>query len=367
MITNYDIICDREVFISMKKWQIILLIIISCYISYYSVFALLSLTSLDEQIITNISLVFWILPVPVYFFVIKRIIKKENDEVSKISLKIQKIVNLNESFNFKEITKVKRNITEREYSRKSLDRVTASSIIKYHIENNLNSLRSDIENALYNIDMLDNYINEVEKIINCESPNESQYSLKKFQKIENRVINNIIHKKEDFLIDLNLEVYYQSYGGRVNVSKHFHLTFNDLVNIYKEWQNGNKFAETKKQERRIMNDDIRYNVLKRDNYTCQICGVTAKDGAKLHVDHIIPVSEGGKTVMSNLQTLCDRCNLGKSNKTEEDFEKGMICPKCGGKLVKRKGKYGTFIGCANYPKCHYIKQTKKNYPTSKRT
>ena len=31
-----------------------------------------------------------------------------------------------------------------------------------------------------------------------------------------------------------------------------------------------------------------------------------------------------------------------------------ICPKCGGNLVLRHGKYGSFYGCSNYPKCHYI-------------
>jgi len=31
-----------------------------------------------------------------------------------------------------------------------------------------------------------------------------------------------------------------------------------------------------------------------------------------------------------------------------------ICPKCGGTLVLRHGKYGSFYGCSNYPKCHYI-------------
>ena len=63
-----------------------------------------------------------------------------------------------------------------------------------------------------------------------------------------------------------------------------------------------------------MTDSLRYDVLKRDGFKCQICGASAQDGATLHVDHIIPVSKGGKTEMSNLQTLCDRCNLGKSNK-----------------------------------------------------
>lgn len=31
----------------------------------------------------------------------------------------------------------------------------------------------------------------------------------------------------------------------------------------------------------------------------------------------------------------------------------MICPKCGGKLIERTGKYGKFIGCSNYPKCKF--------------
>ncbi len=33
-----------------------------------------------------------------------------------------------------------------------------------------------------------------------------------------------------------------------------------------------------------------------------------------------------------------------------------ICPKCGGKLVKRNGKYSKFIGCSNYPKCKYARK-----------
>ena len=32
-----------------------------------------------------------------------------------------------------------------------------------------------------------------------------------------------------------------------------------------------------------------------------------------------------------------------------------ICPRCGGKLVLRCGKYGQFYGCANYPKCKFSK------------
>ena len=46
------------------------------------------------------------------------------------------------------------------------------------------------------------------------------------------------------------------------------------------------------------------------------------------------------------------------NKITEDNNKvdNMICPKCGGDLVVRNGKYGSFIGCSNYPKCKFIKK-----------
>ena len=69
-----------------------------------------------------------------------------------------------------------------------------------------------------------------------------------------------------------------------------------------------------RQQRALMSDSLRYDILKRDGYRCRICGATQADGVKLHVDHIIPVSKGGRTEPSNLQTLCERCNLGKSNK-----------------------------------------------------
>ena len=47
----------------------------------------------------------------------------------------------------------------------------------------------------------------------------------------------------------------------------------------------------------------------------------------------------------------------KSQKVVEDT--GEKCPQCGSRLVKRKGRYGDFVGCENYPKCKYIKPIKR--------
>lgn len=60
---------------------------------------------------------------------------------------------------------------------------------------------------------------------------------------------------------------------------------------------------------------LRWRVLQRDRFTCCACGASPalSPGVELHVDHIIPWSKGGETVLENLQTLCSVCNLGKSN------------------------------------------------------
>ena len=72
----------------------------------------------------------------------------------------------------------------------------------------------------------------------------------------------------------------------------------------------------KKTKRRNISGNVRQDVFMRDKYTCQICGATVKDGAKLEIDHIIPVSKGGSNKEDNLQTLCRRCNREKRNRTD---------------------------------------------------
>lgn len=56
----------------------------------------------------------------------------------------------------------------------------------------------------------------------------------------------------------------------------------------------------------------RFEVFKRDCFTCQYCGRTPP-AVILHCDHIIPVSDSGGDEETNLLTSCQDCNLGKSN------------------------------------------------------
>ena len=63
-----------------------------------------------------------------------------------------------------------------------------------------------------------------------------------------------------------------------------------------------------RNQRKLMTKQLREQIARRDNYTCQMCGKYMPDGVGLHIDHIIPVAKGGKTVPSNLQVLCSKCN-----------------------------------------------------------
>lgn len=66
---------------------------------------------------------------------------------------------------------------------------------------------------------------------------------------------------------------------------------------------------------------LRWQVFQRDDWRCVSCGKTVDEGARLEVDHIIPRSKGGKDELSNFQTLCRECNIGKSNRNQVDLRK----------------------------------------------
>lgn len=68
---------------------------------------------------------------------------------------------------------------------------------------------------------------------------------------------------------------------------------------------------------------IRFEVFKRDKFTCQYCGAAAPK-VILEVDHIKPVSKGGGNDLMNLVTACRDCNRGKTNRDLDDNSVVMV-------------------------------------------
>jgi 5-methylcytosine-specific restriction endonuclease McrA len=70
---------------------------------------------------------------------------------------------------------------------------------------------------------------------------------------------------------------------------------------------------------------VRFAFLKGKARTCQCCGATAADGAKIVVDHIRPIRKFWHLRLDpNLQILCDGCNRGKGSREETDFRDSEI-------------------------------------------
>lgn len=93
----------------------------------------------------------------------------------------------------------------------------------------------------------------------------------------------------------------------------------------------------KRNKRNNVTKAERYNILKKQKWCCAMCGVSLKfdKNSKFgietsHIDHIHPVSKSSSYngyihELKNLQGLCERCNLIKSDKLAK-------CPICGTRL-----------------------------------
>lgn len=66
-------------------------------------------------------------------------------------------------------------------------------------------------------------------------------------------------------------------------------------------------------QRKSLSKGLRFDVFRRDGFTCQYCGRQPPD-VVLEVDHILPVAEGGTNDILNLTTACQDCNRGKGKK-----------------------------------------------------
>lgn len=125
------------------------------------------------------------------------------------------------------------------------------------------------------------------------------------------ILHPILFPKVVFVLQI---ASYQGYGVTSYDEEKYTYSYEEWVSLLskaKERIGKKSFIE---EERRKMSDSLRFRVLERDGFRCKICGCGRSDGVKLEVDHIMPISKGGKTELNNLQTLCERCNRGKSNK-----------------------------------------------------
>lgn len=64
--------------------------------------------------------------------------------------------------------------------------------------------------------------------------------------------------------------------------------------------------------------NLRRRVIERDGYYCVYCDEDLTNN-EIHLDHVIPESQGGTTTYNNLQVTCRKCNLAKGILSESEF------------------------------------------------
>ena len=130
--------------------------------------------------------------------------------------------------------------------------------------------------------------------------------IKKSNKVE-ELYNAILLNCSNYFTTCKLQ---QIKDNHFDIKSEYSRLFHEYEFNYKKVDRSDVIAE------RYISSKLRETILNRDGYTCCKCslGIPEISKTSLHIDHIIPVSRGGKSTLDNLQTLCANCNMDKSNK-----------------------------------------------------
>lgn len=158
--------------------------------------------------------------------------------------------------------------------------------------------------------IIDNYKNEYRQYIGdvpgyvLENDEAGFYSRLGFAYIDERVLT------------VEYRFSYTSNGGFAQRYFTVPMTEDTIVKLIEILENKLTSKEFAKEQRLLMTKKLRDSIKTRDNYTCCLCGnsIYKEPNLLLEIDHIKPVSKGGMTEESNLQTLCWKCNRSKGDK-----------------------------------------------------
>lgn len=142
----------------------------------------------------------------------------------------------------------------------------------------------------------------------------------KLIKTEKKICNKTaLSPSLDYSVKVTL--YCSKINGRKYEGKSQIFSSNDILFIISKgiddkigqfYKNKDVWDSICRVERGKVSNAMRFSIYKRDGYRCRMCGISDRF-ANLEVDHIIPISKGGKSTYDNLQTLCHRCNVQKGD------------------------------------------------------
>ncbi len=243
----------------------------------------------------------------------RRIKEKRTSYVKETSLRYARILELNRTSSFHDIDP---KITFRKYcgSKREFDRLDKRDYLRECIGSCALVYQELLRDVSDNIRRYREYLDHYSEILATTPYDEKLYTENKYYRSMEQELCENEKLKPVTKLDVWVEKSYISPQGRNRYKDSSHYDAHDINLCLQEIRTRRAVSETAKYQRSLMTDSLRYDVMKRDGFRCVLCGASSKDGVRLHVDHIKPISKGGKTEMSNLRTLCERCNMGKRDK-----------------------------------------------------
>lgn len=241
------------------------------------------------------------------------------DLVANTSARYQQLLRINERYAFSELEE-NYDMNKSVNSKQQYDRSSPMDVLLLYVREKESYWRDILQKLETNKQSYKRYLAELECLpdytIDTAGFDERKISLVRYCEIEKElcesgILKPVIHPTFDCVVS------YSSPQGISQHSKHHLFSENELREALMNSTEQDLSADAYYQ-RQLMTPSLRYDIMRRDQFRCAICGRSAAEGVKLHVDHIIPVSKGGKTIPSNLRTLCADCNLGKSDKYDAD-------------------------------------------------
>lgn len=164
------------------------------------------------------------------------------------------------------------------------------------------------------IDYLIKYFGLSTSVESIEALNDIKQLISTTEKeLEEKFLNVRIFRK-NFIPKFTM--YYISPGGRSRNAYTVSLNQITIDEIVSKTSHSLNREKRNRKERAKLTPELRKTILLRDDFTCQNChnSIYKEPNLKLEIDHIRPISKGGKTIPENLQVLCWKCNQEKSNK-----------------------------------------------------
>lgn len=247
---------------------------------------------------------------------IARALRKIQEKVIETSRRYNALVKLNIRFDFCDSLKDEYHISFWANSKTKFDRFDFDKGMKAKIADEKSYYQEILRQIKHNNVEYNRYREELSLLPDLTEKKQFSIASKLYRHYEKRAIESEILAP---ITDVKFYAHnrYVSPRGRNSYYDYRIYSPDQIGNLINEIEKTERYKASKEYQRSIMSDSLRYKILKRDGFRCVLCGRTAADGVKLHVDHIKPIAKGGKTIESNLRTLCDQCNIGKSDKYDD--------------------------------------------------